>query len=74
MGETAGLEIETDAQRASIKRPITCPESTFDYLTVLSMPQVSFDYNLGYAYRNNGKFALAESISDEPSNSIRNMH
>src|SRR4051794_1516048 len=28
---------------ASIKRPITIPESTFDYLTVLSMPQVSFE-------------------------------
>jgi hypothetical protein len=29
---------------ASIKRPITCPESTFVYLTVLSMPQVSFEF------------------------------
>jgi hypothetical protein len=36
--------MERDAQRASIKRPITCPESTFDYLTVLSMPQVSFEF------------------------------
>ena len=30
--------------RGSIKRPITCPESTFDHLTVLSMPQVSFKF------------------------------
>ena len=36
--------MERDAQRASIKRPITCPESTFDYLTVLSMPQVPLNY------------------------------
>ena len=35
---------ERDAQRASIKRPITIPWSTFDYLTVLSMPQVSFEF------------------------------
>ena len=37
--ESAGLEIETDAQRASIKGPMTMPLTTFDYLTVLSMPQ-----------------------------------
>ena len=30
--------------RASIKGPITSPLSTFDYLTVLSMPQVSFEF------------------------------
>ncbi len=29
--------------RASINGPIMIPESTFDYLTVLSMPQVSFE-------------------------------
>jgi hypothetical protein len=43
-GKSFGLEIERDAQPASIKRPITCPESTFAYLTVLSMPQVSFEF------------------------------
>ena len=30
--------------RASIKGPLTSPESTFHYLTVLSMPQVSFEF------------------------------
>jgi hypothetical protein len=28
----------------SIKGPITISKSTFDYLTVLSMPQVSFEF------------------------------
>jgi len=35
---------ERDAQRGSIKGPITIPQSNFDYLTVLSMPQVSFEF------------------------------
>ena len=30
--------------RASIKGPIMSPQSTFDYLTVLSMPQVSVEF------------------------------
>ena len=28
----------------SIKSPITIPESYFEYLTVLSMPRVSFEF------------------------------
>ena len=36
--------MERDAQRASIKRPITIPVEYLDYLTVLSMPQVSFEF------------------------------
>lgn len=30
--------------RGSIKGPITIPENALDYLTVLSMPQVSFEF------------------------------
>jgi len=30
--------------RASIKGPITIPQSTFDYLTVLSMPQSFLEF------------------------------
>jgi hypothetical protein len=30
----------------SIKGPITIPKSSFDYLAVLSMPQVSFEFLL----------------------------
>ena len=35
-----GVKWKAKLERASIKRPITCPDSTFDYLMVLSMPQV----------------------------------
>jgi len=31
-------------RHGSIKGPITIPQSTFDDLTVLSMPQVSFEF------------------------------